>query len=177
MNIKISKFFISLLIATVAAAPVVSQACSSFVLRNQDGSFVYARTIEFGVSLPTKLALYPRNHQYKGSGPDGVVGSGLAWNGKYAVVGVNAMGMELIADGMNEKGLSGGMLYLPVSSVYQNPVGNDAKNSIASYQVVNYVLSNFETTSDIKAGIQKNFCKQFKSCSMEGCSQDALHIP
>ena len=157
MKNKLTKLLSTLLMTVLAIAPAISEACSSFVLRGQDGSYVYARTIEFGVPLPVKLALYPRNHQYKGSGTDGIVGSGLAWTGKNAIIGMNAMGMELIADGMNEKGLSGGMLYLPVSSVYQNPTGNDAKNSIASYQVVNYVLSNFDNVNDVKAGIQKIF--------------------
>ena len=157
MKIKLRKLLSVMLVTTLAIAPAISDACSSLVLRSPDGSYVYGRTIEFGIPLPAKLALYPRNYQYQGTGPDGVAGSGLSWTGKNAVVGINAMDMELIADGLNEKGLTGGMLYLPVSSVFQSPTGKDGKNSIASYQVLNWALSNFDNVDDVKAGLQKIF--------------------
>lgn len=162
MKIRLSKVISAMLIAIFSIAPAISNACTSFILKNKDGSLVYARTSEFSFELPLKAALYPREHQFKGTGPDGVAGSGLAWNGKYAVVGLNAYDLDLIADGMNEKGLMGGMLYLPVSSSYQNPTGNDAKNSIASYQVVNYILTNFATVDEIKVGLTKIFVNNSK---------------
>ncbi len=155
MKIRLSKVISAMLIASFAIAPAISNACTSFILKNKDGSIVYARTIEFAMDLPMKIALYPRNYQFKGTGPDGIAGSGLHWNGKYAVTGLNAYDMDLIGDGMNEKGLVGGMQYLPVSTDFQNPTGADAKNSIASYQVVNYILSNFATVDEIKAGLPK----------------------
>ncbi|MBU3622009.1 linear amide C-N hydrolase [Polynucleobacter sp. CS-Odin-A6] len=168
MKIKFISFVSVVLASIMVFTPVISHACSSFVLRSQDGNYVYGRTIEFGVALPTKLALYPRNHQYKGAGPDGVIGSGLNWTGKNAVVGIQAMGMEIIADGLNEKGLTGGMLYLPVSSLYQSPTGADAKNSIASYQVLNWVLSNFDNVADVKAGLQKIFVNNSNLAQWKG---------
>jgi choloylglycine hydrolase len=157
MKSKFTKLLSAMLISTFALAPAMSEACSSFVLRGQNGNYVYGRTIEFGIPLPTKLALYPRNYQYKGAGPDAVIGSGLNWTGKNAVIGIQALGLEIIADGINEKGLTGGMLYLPVSSTYQSPTGADAKNSIASYQVLNWALSNFDNVADVKTGLQKIF--------------------
>lgn len=162
MKSRLIKGISVILIAAFAIAPAISNACTSFILKNKDGSLVYARTIEFAMELPMKIALYPRNHQFKGTGPDGVAGSGLAWNGKYALIGLNAYDLDLIGDGMNEKGLMGGMQYLPVSSDYQNPTGADAKNSIASYQVVNYILSNFATVDEIKAGMKKIFVNNSK---------------
>ena len=91
MNIKLSKIVSVVLIAAFAIAPAISNACTSFILKNKDGSIVYARTIEFAMDLPMKIALYPRNYQFKGTGPDGVAGSGLHWNGKYAVTGLMPM--------------------------------------------------------------------------------------
>ena len=77
MKIKLRKLLSVMLVTTLAIAPAISDACSSLVLRSPDGSYVYGRTIEFGIPLPAKLALYPRNYQYQGTGPDGVAGSGL----------------------------------------------------------------------------------------------------
>jgi choloylglycine hydrolase len=167
MRRRLTNLISSLLMAVLALAPTAAGACTSFVLRNQDGSFVYGRTIEFGVPFPLKLALYPRNMAFKGTGPDGVSGSGLAWTGKYAFTGVDAFGLGL-GDGMNEKGLTGGMLYLPVSSVYQDPTGDDAKNSIASYQVVNWAQSNFATVDEIKAGLTSVFVNNSKLAQWGG---------
>jgi choloylglycine hydrolase len=131
--------------------------CTSFALKDKDGSYVYGRTLEFGRDLEESLLLIPRQYSYQGSGPDGVSGSGLNWIGKYAVIGVNIFGLDLLLDGMNEKGLSAGLLNLPNSADYQKPTGADAKNSIASYQMLNYALSNFATVDEVKLGFQKIF--------------------
>ncbi len=156
MKHKGTKLLNAMLIAGLALTPALSDACTSFVLRSKDNSYVYARTMEFGMSLQEKLVLLPRNYQYKGTGPDGVLGSGINWTGKNAVVGINGFNLDhLIVDGMNEKGMSGGMLNLPNSAVYQNPTGADAKNSIASYQILLWALTNFDNVDQVKAALPK----------------------
>ena len=157
MTHKATKLAGAMMIAGLGLTSALSDACTSFALRDKDGSYVYARTMEFGASLQEKLILFPRNYQYKGAGPDGVLGSGLNWVGKYAAVGVNAFGLEILVDGMNEKGMSGGMLNLPNSAKYQNPTGDDAKNSIASYQILMWALTNFDNVDDVKAALPKIF--------------------
>jgi len=131
--------------------------CTSFTLKEKDGTYVYGRTTEFGRDLEEALMLLPRNFSYPGVGPDSVPGSGLNWVGKYAVIGINVLGLDILLDGMNEKGLSAGLLNLPNSADYQKPVGADGKNSIASYQMLNYALSNFATVEEVKAGFAKIF--------------------
>ena len=39
-----------------------------------------------------------------------MAGSGLPWTSRYAVAGLNALGLDMVVDGMNEKGLAGGLL-------------------------------------------------------------------
>jgi len=157
MKYSVIKLICILQIGVMALAPTLSHACSSFTLKEKDGNYVYARTMEFGKSLEEKLVLFPRNFQYKGVGPDGVVGSGLNWTGKYAAVGVNAFGLEVLVDGMNEQGMSGGMLNQPNFAEYQNPTGADGKKSIASYQTLLWILSNFANTDEVKAELPKIF--------------------
>lgn len=147
----------AVLAAGLSLTPSLSEACSSFILKNDDKSFVYARTMEFGFSLDEQLALVPRNYQFKGIGPDNVEGSGLNWTGKYAVLGTRVFGRPVLMDGMNEKGLVGGLLNAPTTAVYQTPTGDDARNSIVSYQLLNYILSNFATTDEVKTGLPKIF--------------------
>ena len=52
----------AVLAAGLSLTPSLSEACSSFILKNADKSFVYARTMEFGFSLDEQLALVPRNY-------------------------------------------------------------------------------------------------------------------
>jgi len=157
MNKRIVRAAWGVVAASLALAPLTAQACTSFILKNDDKSYVYARTFEFGAELDEQLALVPRNFEFEGVGPDGVAGTGLGWSGKYAFVGVRVFGMPVLIDGMNEKGLAGGLQNAPTSAVFQNPTGADAKNSIASYQILNYVLSNFATLDEVKAGLPTIF--------------------
>lgn len=153
----IRKLLNATLAAGIAFSPMAAEACTSFVLRDKDQSYVYARTMEFGKSIDERLVLYPRGYGFQGTGPDGVPGSGLTWKARNAVVGINAFELDLLVDGMNEKGMSGGILNLPNSAEYQNPTGDEAKNSIASYQMLNWALSNFDNTDQVREALPKIF--------------------
>jgi choloylglycine hydrolase len=105
--------------ATLAFAPLISNACTSFMLKGSDGGSVYGRTMEFGMPLKSELITIPKNYALKGIGADGQYGSGRSWTTKYAVAGMNPLGLPELVDGMNEKGLMGGVLNLPNSAQYQ----------------------------------------------------------
>lgn len=157
MNKSLRKLVATIMLSGAVLAPSLSQACTSFALKDKDGSYVYGRTTEFGRDLQEAVMFIPRNHQYQGAGPDGILGSGLNWSGKYAVIGINVFGEDILIDGMNEKGMSGGLLNQPNFAVYQNPTGTDAKNSIASYQMLMWALSNFDNVDEVKDALQKIF--------------------
>ena len=129
--------------------------CTSFLLKANDGGFVYGRTMEFGLPLSSKLVVIPRNHQTLGVGVDSKPGTGLNWTAKYAAVGMNALGMPVLVDGMNEKGLVGGLLNAPNSAVFQDVAPADSSNSISSAQMLTYALTNFATIEEVSAGFQK----------------------
>ena len=131
--------------------------CTSFLLKASDNGCVYGRTMEFGIPLQSQLMVSPRNYSYQGIGVDGKPGTGLNWTGKYAAVGMNALGVSVYADGMNEKGLMGGMLNAPFTAQYQDVFPADSANSISSIQVLQYALTNFATVDEAKAGLTKIF--------------------
>jgi choloylglycine hydrolase len=133
----------------------VSQACTSFLLPGSDGGFVYGRTLEFGMDIESKGIAIPRNLVMKGTGIDGKAGSGLAWTTKYAAFGANGVGLPIIVDGMNEKGLAGGMLYAPGISTFQEVSPAESNQSIASYELLVYALTNFATVDEVKEGLRK----------------------
>jgi len=151
----LKKITVTSLSMSLLFAPIASNACTSFILKSNDGGTVSGRTLEFGMPLKSELMSIPRNHANQGIGVDGKPGSGLGWKSKYAVVGMNALGLPILADGMNEKGLIGGMLNLPNSSEYQAVSPANSSESINSGQVLTYVLTNFATVDEIKAGLRK----------------------
>jgi len=138
-----------------AAAPVAANACTSFIVKAGDGSVVYGRTMEFGLPLQSQLIVMPRGYAFRGTGPDGTAGTGLAWTGKYGVVGANGLGLDIVVDGLNEKGLAGGLLFFPGFAGFQ-PVGPaEAASSIASFELLTYLLTSFATVAEVKAGLPK----------------------
>ena len=141
--------------ATLAFAPLVSNACTSFLLKGSDGGYVYGRSMEFGLPLNSQLTTIPRAYALKGIGVDGKYGSGLNWNSKYAATGMNALGLPELVDGMNEKGLIGGVLNFPNSAAYQAVTQAESATSINSVQVLTYALTNFATVDEVKAGLPK----------------------
>jgi len=140
---------------TLAFAPISSHACTSFLLKGSDGGYVYGRTMEFGLPLNSQLISIPKNYAAKGIGVDGKYGSGMGWTTKYAAAGMNPLGLPELVDGMNEKGLIGGMLNLPNSAEFQAVSSADSARSINSVQVLTYVLTNFATVDEIKVGLAK----------------------
>ena len=92
----------------------------------------------------------------QGNGPDGKPGGGLQWTSRYAVVGLNALGLkDVVPDGMNEQGLAGGLLYFAGYADFQKVPPGQAKRSINSAQLLTYVLTNFATVAEVKQGLPK----------------------
>ena len=53
-----------------------ARACTSVLLVAQDGGYVYARTMEFGLQLNSQIVIVPRNLKITATGPAGKVGEG-----------------------------------------------------------------------------------------------------
>lgn len=129
-----------------------SYACTGIHLKSEDGSFVYARTMEFGADLVSfDLISVPRNYEYIGQTPNGK--PGLKWKTKYGYVGFNPFGMPLVADGINEKGLAAGAFYFPGYAQYQEPTESDNPTTISALDFVSWVLSNFSTVKEVSDAI------------------------
>jgi len=122
--------------------------CTSFQLRAVDGSMCVARTMEFPDMLGAKLTVIPRGVALTSAAPGG---DGVAWTTRYGVVGMNAAGApQLLTDGMNEKGLYAGALYMPGFASYQAP-GDEPSRTLDVLDAVTYALSTCETVAEVFA--------------------------
>lgn len=151
---KFKRWCSSILASLMLLSPAVSSACTSFLLSGSDGGFVYGRTLEFGMDINSKGIAVPRGQAMQGTGIDGKPGSGLNWTTKYAAFGASGLDLPILVDGMNEKGLAGGMLYLPNVSEYQEVSPSESSNSIASYEMLVFALTNYATVDEVKSGFR-----------------------
>ena len=156
---KLRRFFrrapLALFVSVSLIASSPGKACTSFLLKAGDGGYVYGRTLEFGIDLKSTATLIPRGFAYQAVGASGQPATGLAWKTKFAAVGVNGLDLPILIDGFNEKGLGGGLLYAPNTALYQDVASADSKGSIASYEMLNYALTNFATVDEARDGFKK----------------------
>jgi choloylglycine hydrolase len=145
--------WIALAATAFGLIPSPALACTAFQLRSKDGATVYFRSMEFGVPFHSKVLVIPRGTDYVGSAPDGTPGH--RWTARYGTVGLNVdVVPSQLADGMNEKGLALGMLYLPGYAKYlpPDPAAND--RSIGSWEVATYVLTSCATVDEAVAALR-----------------------
>ena len=138
-------------LASALAFVPSAQACTSFLLRTSDGGVVYGRTMEFGFQLTSEVIVLPRQFAFSATGPGGK--PGLVWSSKYGAVGLNAFGLPVLTDGMNEKGLAGGILYFPGYAGYANPVATDPAKALAPWEFLTWALTSFATVAEVKAAL------------------------
>lgn len=126
-------------------------ACTDFKLVAKDGTTLITRSMEFEVDLKSNLRSSNRARVFTNKAPSGK--DGLAWKAKYGFVYLDGLGQDVVFDGMNEKGLSFGYLYLPGETTYQTvPTGKDAQ-AVPYYNFGAWVLSNFSSVDEIKQAL------------------------
>ena len=155
--LKIARYIFGVIFLFIFTS--VSYACTSLRVKTTDGYVFYARTLE-GVSFDSTISIIPKDTVFKGTLPDGAQ-KGLSWTTKYGMVGMNAFGLPMLIDGVNEKGLAVGNLMFPGFAEYQTFEARDSSKTIAQWEVVSWILSNFATVEEVKEGIKNiRVCKQ-----------------
>jgi choloylglycine hydrolase len=104
--------------------------------------------MEFPDMLGARLTVLPRGLRLTSTAPSG---AGASWTSVYGVVGMDAVGSpQLLTDGMNEKGLYAGALYMPGFASYQEP-GDDAGRTLDVLDAVAYALTTCATVAEVFA--------------------------
>jgi choloylglycine hydrolase len=141
-----NKTLIALTLASALAwlGAGAANACTSMIFKAEDGTRIYARTMEWGASdLKSEMMLVPRSMSFSSALGDGKTGA--AWKNPYGFVGVNAAGLAYATDGMNEAGLTVGALFFPGFAEYQEVKADELATTVSNVDLVNYILSNFKT--------------------------------
>ncbi|HLN27537.1 MAG TPA: choloylglycine hydrolase family protein [Gemmataceae bacterium] len=129
-----------------------ARACTDFLIKSKDGAVIVGRSLEFGMVLPTQLAVHPRGEANQSDAPDGK--KGLAWTSKHGYLAAESLGGAV--DGLNEKGLSVGFLYLPGYAEYQDKdAAKDPENALSILALGAWLLGNFENADEVLKMVPK----------------------
>jgi choloylglycine hydrolase len=139
------------LVAAFACATTPGLACTNIALKAKDGATIRARTMEFANLLHSSVSVVPKGAAMHGTLPDG--GKGIAYTTKYNMLGANALGQDIILDGMNDQGLSIGLLYFPGFAEYAKATPENANRAMAPHEFGNWVLGSFANVDEVKAGL------------------------
>lgn len=144
---------LTLLFAFVGFTAVINpvDACTGIKLTAKDGSIVHGRTLEFGVYVPTSVAVIPRGYAFVGTAPQG---QGLKYTTKYAAVGAIASADINLLDGLNEKGLVVGTFYFPGFAGYAKITAENQSKALSPVDFPNWIITQFATVDEVKAALQ-----------------------
>jgi choloylglycine hydrolase len=126
-------------------------ACTGLKLKAKDGSLVYGRSMEFGPELDSNPIVIPRRFWMVGTAEGGR--PGLAWESKYAAIGLNGLGVDQLLDGLNEEGLAAGIFYMPGYADYQSLSKDDDARSLAPWELVTWILTSFASVDEVRAAL------------------------
>ncbi|TLX77023.1 choloylglycine hydrolase family protein [Labilibacter sediminis] len=150
MRNKVLALVIACLLLTSLTSTAL--ACTGIRLIAKNGDVIYGRSMEWGAfDLNSRVAIVPRGYTFTGLTPDGSMG--MKYTAKYGFVALDMLHKDLMSDGMNEKGLSLGMFYHPGYAVYPEYTKENAKNTISSQEVANYILGSFSTIQEVRDGM------------------------
>src|ERR1700744_4171427 len=128
--------------------------CTSMTFKAEDGTRIYARTMEWGASdLKAEMMLAPRSMAFSSDLGDGKTGAN--WKNQYGFVGVNAGGLPYATDGMNEAGLTVGALFFPGFAGYQEIKTDELATTVSNVGLVNYILGNSKTVDEVREAMLK----------------------
>lgn len=129
----------------------LSEMCTGIQLKTNDGSVVNGRTVEFGVHIPSSIAVVPRGYAFVGETPHG---SGLEYTAKHAAVGAIALKDVKILDGLNDAGLAVGAFYFPGFAEYTPVTALNQARGLSPADFTNWLLTQFSDIDEVRKAVE-----------------------
>lgn len=126
----------------------ITHACTNILVKYAKSNYLVGRTLEFAQNLNSNITVSPRGRDFSDTLPN--EDKAKSWKSKYGYVFLDFFGAPHPVDGVNEKGLSFGYLYLPGLTTYQSVPDNSAQNAVSYLQLGDYILGNFSTVDEVK---------------------------
>ena len=145
--------------------------CTNITIKAKDNSVVVGRSMENAIFMKSKIFFRSKGYYYEQDSSPTKLKEWLenrtpntsikpikksllhSWKGKYSFVGMNALGVNLAAHGMNSQGLVTGDMTL-TESEYQLPDENEGSQIMYPY-LTNWILSTCASCEDVKNKLHK----------------------
>lgn len=138
----------ALCLATTIGAASAANACSRLLYETGTGSYIVARSMDWNdPTAKTSLWVFPQGMERDG----GLGENPLKWTSKYGSV-IASFYDAATADGMNEKGLVGNVLYLAESDYGDASKAGKPTISIGAW--LQYFLDNYATVDEAVKAMQ-----------------------
>ncbi len=123
--------------------------CTGLTLKTKDGYHLFGRSMDLEYAFNQAPHLVPRNFTYTN------VVDNTTHKTKYAIIGMatSINNHPLFAEAFNEKGLGCAGLNFPGYAHYEEEV-KEEKVNLGVYDVILYILSNFEKVEQVKEAIK-----------------------
>ncbi|MGK9233440.1 linear amide C-N hydrolase [Inquilinus limosus] len=144
--------------------------CTDFLLLAKDASVVNGRSVEFGTDLKSEILVGGRGTLKQSPAPEGK--EGYSWNAKYGYVGTSAYNRNIISDGMNERGLSIGALWLPTTR-YKHDVPHN--KAVVVELFASWVLGTCATVDEVKHRLHNHEIEVWGDLVLD--EKSPLHFP
>ncbi|PFC88612.1 choloylglycine hydrolase [Bacillus anthracis] len=121
--------------------------CTSLTLQTKHGQHLFARTMDFTLDMNQEVIIIPRHYQWNNI-------TGEMIDTKHATVGmgINHQGRIIMADGVNEAGMTCATLYFPGFATYSQSI-DDNKTNLAPFDFVTWSLTQFNSVKELKGSI------------------------
>ncbi len=119
--------------------------CTAMSVTSKSKKHFFGRTMDFSYELDPEIYISPRDYKWDTGINNNVISN------KYKFIGIGQdIGKITFADGANELGLAGAVLFFPGYADYSNCEYSDADRiSIASIDIINYILGNCSDIQDV----------------------------
>ena len=141
------------------------QGCTDFLLTAEDQNIVVGRSMEWGAPMESKMTHFPKGTKNVSRLDDQQ--TGMSWTTKYAFIGITVLGIDFVADGMNDQGLSLGILWFP-EAIYPTVQSNDFNKTISLNDLSNWILGSFSTVLEVEEALGQVAIKTAKIAKLGG---------
>lgn len=124
-------------------------ACTDFLIKANDGTFVNGRSMEF-TAVQSMITACPREQKIASPAPN--QHTGISWTSKYGYLAISCLGIDAVVDGLNEAGLSFNVLWMPNSKYQEVPAGQEDRALLID-RIGDWILGNFSTVDEVKEAL------------------------
>lgn len=121
--------------------------CTSLTLQTKNGQHLFARTMDFTLDFNQEVIIVPRSYRW-----NNITGEIIETKQAVIGMGINYQERVILADGVNEAGMTCATLYFPGFATYNESI-DDNKTNLAPFDFVAWSLTQFNSIKELRKSV------------------------